>query len=153
MRDYLNSGPLGFPVVDVAVCLKDGSYHTVDSSDQAFRAAGRIAMSEGMPKCSPVLLEPIMAVKIAVPSDATPKINAIISSRRGQILGFDARPGWTGWDVIDAQLPEAEIQDLIIELRSATAGSGSFEAKFDHFVELTGKPAEQITAGHATRAA
>jgi elongation factor G len=153
VRDYLNSGPLGFPVVDVAVCLKDGSYHTVDSSDQAFRAAGRIAMSEGMPKCSPVLLEPIMAVKIAVPSDATPKINAIISSRRGQILGFDARPGWTGWDVIDAQLPEAEIQDLIIELRSATAGSGSFEAKFDHFVELTGKPAEQITAGHATRAA
>lgn len=149
VRDYLSSGPLGFPVVDVAVCLKDGSYHTVDSSDQAFRTAGRIAMTEGMPKCTPVLLEPIMAVKIAVPSEATPKINGMISSRRGQILGFDARPGWDGWDVIEAHIPEAEMQDLIIELRSATAGVGSFEAKFDHLVDLTGKLAEQITADHA----
>jgi elongation factor G len=153
VRDYLGSGPLGFPVVDVAVCLKDGSYHTVDSSDQAFRTAGRIAMSEGMPKCSPVLLEPIMAVKIAVPSEATPKINGMISSRRGQILGFDARPGWGGWDVIDAHIPEAEMLDLIIELRSATSGTGSFEAKFDHLVDLTGKLAEQVTADHGSRAA
>ncbi len=153
VRDYLGSGPIGFPVVDVAVCLKDGSHHTVDSSDQAFRAAGRIAMAEGMPKCSPVLLEPIMAVKISVPSEATPKINGMISSRRGQILGFDARPGWQGWDVIDAQLPEAEMHDLIIELRSATAGAGSFEAKFDHLVDLTGKLAEQVTAGQSSRAA
>jgi elongation factor G len=153
VRDYLSEGPLGFPVVDVSVCLKDGSYHTVDSSEIAFRTAGRIAMSEGMPKCAPVLLEPIMAVKIAVPSEATPKINGIISSRRGQILGFDSRPGWNGWDVIDAHMPEAEIQDLIIELRSATSGTGSFEAKFDHLVELTGKLAEQVTADHASRAA
>ncbi len=153
VRDYLSEGPLGFPVVDVAVCLKDGSYHSVDSSDQAFRTAGRIAMSEGMPKCSPVLLEPIMAVKIAVPSEATPKINGMISARRGQILGFDGRAGWAGWDVIEAHLPEAEMQDLIIELRSATAGAGSFEAKFDHLVDLTGKLAEQITADHASRAA
>jgi elongation factor G len=150
VRDYLSNGPLGFPVVDVAVTLKDGSYHTVDSSEQAFRMAGRIAMSEGMPKCSPVLLEPIMAVKIAVPSEATAKINGIISSRRGQILGFDARPGWAGWDVIDAHIPEAEIHDLIIELRSVTAGAGGFEAKFDHLVELTGKLAEQVTADHAS---
>ncbi len=149
VRDYLSAGPLGFPVVDVAVCLKDGSYHTVDSSEMAFRTAGRIAMSEGMPKCLPVLLEPIMAVKIAVPSEATPKINGMISSRRGQILGFDGRPGWDGWDVIEAQIPEAEMQDLIIELRSATSGAGSFEAKFDHLVDLTGKLAEQITADHA----
>jgi elongation factor G len=146
VRDYLLSGPLGFPVVDVAVCLKDGSYHTVDSSDQAFRSAGRIAMSEGMPKCSPVLLEPVMAVKISVPSEATPKINAMISSRRGQILGFDTKPGWSGWDVIDAHMPEAEIQDMIIELRSATAGVGSFEAQFDHLAELTGRLADQVIA-------
>lgn len=153
VRDYLSSGPLGFPVVDVAVCLKDGSYHTVDSSDQAFRAAGRIAMSEGMPKCSPVLLEPIMAVSIAVPSEATPKINAMISSRRGQILGFDARPGWQGWDVIEALLPEAEMQDIIIELRSVTAGAGNYEAQFDHLAELTGRLADQVLAGHSADAA
>ncbi len=153
VRDYLGEGPLGFPVVDVGVCLKDGSYHTVDSSDQAFRTAGRIAMAEGMPKCAPVLLEPIMAVKITAPSDATPKINGMISSRRGQILGFDARPGWQGWDVIEAQIPEAEIQDLIIELRSATAGAGNFEASFDHLTELTGKLAEQVMSSHSPRAA
>lgn len=149
VRDYLSAGPLGFPVVDVSVVLKDGSYHTVDSSEMAFRTAGRIAMSEGMPKCSPVLLEPISLVKIAVPSEATPKINGMIPARRGQILGFDARPGWDGWDVIEAHMPEAEIQDLIIELRSATAGVGSFEAKFDHLVDLTGKLAEQVAADHA----
>jgi elongation factor G len=149
VRDYLSGGPLGFPVVDVAVCLKDGSYHTVDSSEMAFRLAGRIAMSEGMPKCSPVLLEPIQSVKIAVPSEATPKINGMISARRGQILGFDGRPGWDGWDVIEAHLPESEMHDFIIELRSVTAGVGSFEAKFGHLVEITGKIAEQIAADHA----
>ncbi len=149
VRDYLSSGPLGFPVVDVAVCLKDGSYHTVDSSDQAFRTAGRIAMSEGMPQCAPVLLEPIMAVRFFVPSEATPRINGMITSRRGQILGFDGRPGWPGWDMIDAHIPEAGVQDLIIELRSATAGAGSFEAEFDHLSELTGKLAEQIANGSA----
>ena len=152
VRDYLTSGPLGFPVVDVAVCLKDGSYHTVDSSDMAFRTAGRIAMSEGMPQCSPVLLEPIMAVDIAVPSDATAKTNAIISSRRGQILGFDAREGWSGWDVVQAHIPEAEMADVIIELRSATAGAGSYEARFDHLAELTGKLADQVLALHSAAA-
>jgi elongation factor G len=103
-------------------------------------------MSEGMPKCAPVLLEPVMAVEIAVPSDATSKINGIISSRRGQILGFDTRPGWSGWDVVQAHIPESEMQDVIIELRSATAGSASFTAKFDHLAEVTGKLAEQILA-------
>ncbi|MFO7478222.1 MAG: elongation factor G [Methyloceanibacter sp.] len=153
VRDYLSAGPLGFPVVDVAVCLIDGSYHSVDSSDMAFRQAGRIAMSEGMPQCSPVLLEPIMAVAIAAPSEATAKVNSIVSSRRGQILGFDARPGWTGWDVVEAHLPESEIQNLIVELRSATAGVGTFNAKFDHLAELTGKAADQVLASRGAKAA
>jgi elongation factor G len=149
--DGLVHGPLGFPVVDVHVALVDGSYHSVDSSDQAFRTAGRIAMSEGLPQCQPVLLEPIHEVEIVCPSDATAKINAILSGRRGQILGFDTRDGWTGWDVVRAQMPEAEIGDLIIEVRSATAGVGSFKFKFDHMAELTGRTADQIVA--ARRAA
>ncbi len=153
VRDYLHSGPLGFNVVDVGVCLIDGSYHSVDSSDMAFRQAGRIAMSEGLPQCSPVLLEPVMAVEIAIPSEATAKINGIISSRRGQILGFDGRPGWPGWDLVQAQIPEAEIQNLIVELRSATAGVGTFTAKFDHLAELTGKIADQVLASRAAKAA
>ncbi|MGB6923841.1 MAG: elongation factor G [Methyloceanibacter sp.] len=153
VRDYLHSGPLGFEVVDVAVCLIDGSYHSVDSSDMAFRQAGRLAMSEGMPQCQPVLLEPVMAVEIAVPSDATARINGIVSSRRGQILGFDARPGWPGWDLVEVHLPESEIQNLIVELRSATAGVGTFTAKFDHLAELTGKIADQVLAHHGAKAA
>jgi elongation factor G len=153
VRDYLHAGPLGFPVVDVAVCLIDGSYHSVDSSDMAFRQAGRIAMSEGMPQCSPVLLEPVMAVEIAAPSEATAKVNSIVSSRRGQILGFDSRSGWTGWDVVEAHIPESEIQNLIVELRSATAGVGTFNAKFDHLAELTGKVAEHVLAARASKAA
>ena len=152
VKDYLQHGPLGFPVVDVGVTLKDGSFHTVDSSDMAFRQAGRIAMTEGMPKCSPVLLEPIMAVEIAVPSDATARINGIISQRRGQILGFDGREGWPGWDVVQAQIPQAEMEDLIVEVRSVTSGVGTFTARFDHLAELTGKLADQVLASHKAAA-
>jgi elongation factor G len=149
--DALKHGPLGFPVVDVAVTLVDGSYHTVDSSDMAFRTAGRIGIVEALPQCNPVLLEPIHSVEIVCPSDATAKINAIVSGRRGQLLGFDTREGWTGWDVVRALMPESEIGNLIIEVRSATAGVGSYTFKFDHMAELSGKTAEQIVA--ARRAA
>jgi elongation factor G len=147
--DYLQRGPLGgFPVVDVSVTLIDGSYHSVDSSDMAFRQAGRVGMAEGMPKCSPVLLEPIMEVEIAIPSEATARINGIIPQRRGQILGFDSREGWPGWDVVRAQIPESEMGDLIVELRSATAGVGTFSAKFHHLAELTGRLADNVLAAH-----
>jgi elongation factor G len=149
--DALKHGPLGFPVVDVTVALIDGSYHTVDSSDMAFRIAGRIGITEALPQCQPVLLEPIHTVEIVCPSEAAAKINAILSGRRGQILGFDTREGWEGWDVVRALMPESEVGDLIIEVRSATAGVGSFTFKFDHMAELVGKPAEQIVA--AKRAA
>ncbi len=151
--DGLKHGPLGFPVVDVAVKLIDGSYHSVDSSDQAFRTAGRIGVVEALPQCSPVLLEPIHTVEIVCPTDATAKINAIMSGRRGQILGFDTREGWPGWDSVRALMPESEIGDLIIEVRSATAGVGTFTAKFDHMAELTGKPADQIVAARKAAAA
>ncbi len=152
IRDYLAAGPLGFPVVDVAVHLKDGSYHSVDSSEQAFRMAGRVAMAQGMPNCKPVLLEPIMSVEISVPSSATAKVNQIIAQRRGQILGFDARPGWDGWDVVKAHMPEAEIKDLIIELRSISAGVGSYRADFARLAELTGRQAEEVLSGSSAAA-
>ena len=129
----------------------DGSYHTVDSSDMAFRTAGRIGIVEGLPQCQPVLLEPIHLVEIVCPNEATAKINALMSGRRGQILGFDTREGWDGWDIVRAKMPEAEIGDLIVEIRSATAGAGTFTFKFDHMAELTGRTADQIIA--ARRAA
>jgi elongation factor G len=147
----LKHGPLGFQVVDLSVALVDGSYHTVDSSDMAFQTAARIGIVEGLPQCQPVLLEPIHMVEIVCPTDATAKMNAILSGRRGQILGFDTREGWEGWDVVRAKMPESEIGDLIIEVRSATSGVGTFTFKFDHMAELTGKTADQIVA--ARRAA
>lgn len=150
--DSLRRGPLGFPVVDVAVTLLDGSYHSVDSSDQAFRTAARIGVTEALPQCEPVLLEPIHQVEIVCPSEATAKVNAILSGRRGQILGFDTRDGWDGWDSIRATMPEAEIGDLIVELRSATAGAGGFTRTFDRMAEVTGRAADQIVAAHRAAA-
>jgi elongation factor G len=144
--DALKHGPLGFQVVDVTAKLIDGSYHTVDSSDMAFQLAGRLAIHEGLPQCQPVLLEPIYQVEIVCPTDATAKMNGLMSGRRGQILGFDTREGWDGWDVVRVQMPESEIGDLIVEVRSATAGVGSFTFKFDHMAELTGRTADQIVA-------
>lgn len=152
VREYLKSGPLGFPVVDIAVNLADGSYHSVDSSDMAFQLAARLGMKEGMAACSPVLLEPILKVEVYTPSDATARITAIISQRRGQILGFDARSGWPGWDVVEAMMPQAEIGDLIIELRSATAGVASYTARFDHLSELTGRLADDVLNSHGKAA-
>ncbi len=144
IKEYLEEGPLGFPVIDVAVNLSDGSYHSVDSSEMAFKQAGRIAMSEGLPQCQPTLLEPIVAVDIHIPSDATPKVNQIVSGHRGQLLGFDGRDGWPGWDTVKAHMPESEIGGLIIELRSATAGVGTFTFEHDHLQELSGRLAEQV---------
>lgn len=146
IREYLNRGPLGFPVVDVSVALTDGSSHSVDSSDAAFQMAAKTGMAEGMPNCTPVLLEPIMAVNVHTPSDHTSRINQIITGKRGQLLGFDGRQGWPGWDTVQAHIPESELQNLIIELRSATYGAASFECKFDHLAELSGKLAEQAVS-------
>jgi elongation factor G len=150
--DGLLRGPLGFPVIDVQVTLTDGSYHSVDSSDLAFRTAARIGVNEALPQCQPVLLEPIHVVEIVCPTDATAKINAILSGRRGQILGFDTREGWPGWDRVRAMMPEAEIGELIVELRSATAGAGSFTRAFDRMAEVSGRAADQIIAAHRVAA-
>ena len=152
-REFLSGGPLGFPVVDVSVTLTDGSYHSVDSSEQAFKTAGRIAMSEGLPQCAPVLLEPIVSAEIYCPSDTTSKVNQIVSGRRGQLLGFDGRDGWPGWDVVRANMPESEIENLIVEVRSATAGVGTFTFAHDHLAELTGKLAEQVMEAKSAKAA
>ena len=148
VRGYLARGPLGFPVVDIAVTLTDGQHHTVDSSDMAFRAAAQLAMREGMPNCKPVLLEPFCQVEIAVPNYFTSKIQRLISGRRGQILGFDAKAGWKDWDQVSALMPQAEMHDLINELRSITLGVGTYEWSFDHLQELTGRLADQVVQEH-----
>jgi elongation factor G len=144
VREWMVKGTLGFPVVDFTVNLADGSYHDVDSSEMAFKMAARIAMVEGMPQCGPIVLEPVMAIDIHVPNAATARTNQIVTSHRGQLLGFDARDGWTGWDTVKAYMPEAEIASLIVEIRSATSGVGTFEMTFDHLSELTGRAADAV---------
>ena len=151
--DYTKEGPLGQPVVDLEVTLFDGQFHAVDSSEMSFKMAARIAMSEAMPKCRPVLLEPILKVTVAAPSESTPRIQRLISGRRGQLLGFDARAGWDGWDEVSALMPEAEIADMIVEIRSVTQGVGTFRTEFDHLQELAGRTAERIVEETKKRAA
>jgi len=143
-KEYLAAGPLGFPVVDLSVTLTDGQFHSVDSNEMSFKLAAREAMKEGLPKCEPVLLEPILKVDIDVPTDFTNKVHGLISGRRGQILGFSARDGWKGWDTISAHMPHSEILNLIIELRSLSLGLGTYHAGFDHLQELTGRLANQV---------
>ncbi|WP_018183652.1 elongation factor G [Kaistia granuli] len=153
VQDVLKRGPLGFPVVDVAVKLTDGSYHAVDSSDQAFRTAAQIGMREALEACTPVLLEPVLRVSVSVPSEASSRVNMMVTQRRGQLLGFDAKKDWPGWDVVEAEIPESEMRGLIVELRSATAGVGTYTSRFDHLAELTGRLAEQVSVKKGTRAA
>lgn len=149
VREYLHQGPLGFPVVDVAVTLTNGSYHSVDSSEQAFRMAAQLAMKTGMPACEPTLLEPIVAVEISVPNNFTSNVLKLVSGRRGQILGYDAKSGWNGWDLVSAHLPEAEMHTLILELRSLTMGVGFFNWKHDHLQAVPDKLKDQILATQA----
>jgi len=151
--EALLHGPIGFPVVDVAVNLITGQFHAVDSSDQAFKTAGRQAVQEALPKCEPILLEPIDSVEISVPNAFTARVQRLVSGRRGQILGYDAKPDWPGWDIVSAHLPQSELHDLIVELRSLTMGVGSFAHQFDHMQELTGRPAEKVLASRTADAA
>ncbi len=144
VKDAMEKGPLGFPVVDVAVTLIDGSYHTVDSSELAFRTAGRIGMSEALALAQPHLLEPVFKVRVVTPGYATSRVTSAIASRRGQMLGMDSRPGWSRWEVVEALVPEAELQGLDAELRSVSQGLATYEAEFDHLAELNGKLAEDV---------
>ncbi|MBD2496849.1 elongation factor G [Nostoc sp. FACHB-280] len=149
VREFLAHGPLGFPVVDVAVTLTNGSYHNVDSSEQAFKQAARLAMQTGIPQAQPTLLEPILRVLVTTPSEFTAKVLQLLSGRRGQILGYEGRQDWQGWDNISAYLPQAEMQNFIVELRSLTLGVGSFHWEYDHLQEVPEKLAERVLAGNS----
>jgi len=146
VREYLGHGPLGFPVVDIDVTLTDGSYHSVDSSEQAFKQAARLAMTEGLPKCHPVLLEPILSVTVLAPSEYTAKVLQLISGKRGQIQGFEASEEWKGWDQITTYLPQAEMHDFIVDLRSLTMGVGFFRWDEDHLQEVPDKLRDAVLA-------
>jgi elongation factor G len=142
--EAMRKGPLGFQVVDCSVTLVDGSYHSVDSSELAFRLAGRIAMQEALTAAQPHLLEPMHRLSVVCPSSATSRITSAVAGRRGQMLGMGPRDGWTGWDRIDALIPEAELSGLEAELRSQSQGLATYESQFDHLAELNGPLAEKV---------
>lgn len=134
-REALAQGLNGHPVVDVCVTLKDGKHHSVDSSDYAFRTAGKNAVRQALSEAGAVLLQPIMRVHIHVPSVFTGGLVPVVSGMKGQILGFEAEDGVAGWDVFETLLPLSAQDDLCNTLASATRGTGWFSTDFDHYEE------------------
>jgi len=142
--DSLTNGVLaGYPVVDVKIALFDGSYHDVDSNENAFKMAASIAFKEGMRKANAVLLEPMMAVEVETPADFMGNVVGDLSSRRGIIQGMDDTPGFK---VIKAEVPLAEMFGYSTTLRSATQGRATYSMEFKHYVEAPKNVAEAIVS-------
>ncbi|MBV8172648.1 MAG: elongation factor G [Candidatus Eremiobacteraeota bacterium] len=154
VREALEKGPIaGFPVVDVSVTLFDGSYHSVDSNEASFRMAASLAMREGLPKCNPALLEPILRVDITVPTHFTSVVLQQVSGHRGQILNYGASDERAGWDTVKALVPQAELPRYLTELRTATQGLGYYVAEHDHFEFAPPKVTQSVTAERKEAAA
>ena len=132
----------GFPVVDVKVTLFDGSYHEVDSNENAFKMAASIAFKDGMRKASPVLLEPMMAVEVETPEDYAGTVMGDLSSRRGMVQGMD---DFLGGKIIKAEVPLSEMFGYSTSLRSATQGRATYTMEFKHYTEAPKNVAEAVT--------
>lgn len=135
-EDALRAGPQGHPVVDVQVTLKDGKHHSVDSSDFAFRTAGKTAVRDAMNEAGPILLQPITRVEMHLPTVFVGDVVPTISTLHGQVLGFETNPDAAGWEVFRALLPADARDDLFRALASATRGTGWAEIAFDHYQEI-----------------
>ncbi len=142
--EAMEKGPLGFPVADVAVTLTDGQAHSVDSSDMAFRIAGKRGVAEALAAAGPVLLQPIHKVRIHAPAAFTGAFGPIVAALKGQVLGFGPDPEARGWEVFEALVPAAALAGLAGDVRAATQGVGAFDAAFDRYEEVHGKAADRI---------
>jgi elongation factor G len=151
-REGLQQGPLGFPVVDIAVTLTDGKHHAVDSSDHAFRTAARQGLREALEQSTSVLLQPVERVRVHLPSVHTGSLMAQVGGLKGQILGADAHPEMPGWDIFNALVPSAAREELLQMLASLTQGTAWLEWAFDHYEELRGREAEQVLSARAQAA-
>ncbi|MAQ85130.1 MAG: elongation factor G [Maritimibacter sp.] len=148
-EEALKQGPMGFPVLDVAVKLTDGKHHAVDSSDHAFRTAGLMGLRQALAEAGPVLLQPVQRIDIHVPSIYAGGLVAQVSALKGQVLGFDPHPTARGWDVFRALIPQPAEDALFRALAGLTHGTGWYESRFDHYEELHGKTAEKVRADRA----
>ncbi|MGZ2443219.1 translation elongation factor EF-G [Sinorhizobium medicae] len=151
-REAMEKGPLGFKVIDVGVMLTDGQHHSVDSSEYAFRTAGKLGVRQALSQAASVLMQPVFRVDVHVPSIYSGSLVPIVASLKGQVLGFDRDEEAKGWDIFRALLPGSALDDLARSLRSATQGIGYFAKSFDHFEELYGKEAQAIVTAHGAPA-
>ena len=132
----------GFPVVDIKFTLFDGSYHDVDSNENAFRMAASMAFKEGMKKASPTLLEPMMSVEVETPEDYMGNIMGDLSGRRGIVQGMDDLPG--GMKAIKAEVPLAEMFGYATTVRSLSQGRATYSMEFKHYAEAPKNVAEAV---------
>jgi elongation factor G len=149
LREAMAEGVLaGFPVVDMKATLVDGSYHTVDSSEMAFKVAASQALKRAFPEANPVLLEPILEVEVTVPDEYMGDVMGQITAKRGHVLGMDSN---NGMQQLRAQVPQAEMFHYATELRSITQGRGRFSWTLDHYAEVPHNVAEKVIAEHASK--
>lgn len=146
VREALLRGPIfGFPVVDVHVTLFDGAYHAVDSSEASFKTAASMGMRDGLPKCSPVVLEPIVRLEIMVPTAYASTVVSQLTAKRGQILSYDADENKPGYEKVIALVPQVELGRYITELRTASQGLGTYTWRHERF-DIVPEKAQQSIA-------
>ena len=138
-KEGMQKGPLGFPVTDIQVTLKDGKTHDVDSNSNSFHIAGIKALRETLENCKPILLEPYHKVRFLIPSKDINNIYTLVTSKRGMIQENKQKEGWTGFEILEAELPGCEIFNLIIDVKSLTEGMGSFEHEFEQMKTVQNK--------------
>jgi elongation factor G len=134
----------GYPIIDVRATVVDGSFHPVDSSEICFKIAGAGALKKGLTQAQPILLEPIMDIKVKVPKDYTGDIMSDLNTKRARVQGM--YPEGEDYNIIDAQVPQAEILRYAIDLKSLTQGRGTFTMKFDHYEEVPVHITQKIIA-------
>ena len=136
----------GYPVVNLAAELYDGSYHDVDSNEISFKLAAAIAYREGLPKAKPVILEPVGALKVCVPDNYVGDVMGDLPKRRGRVLGIEPVEDGRGTQAVIAEAPMAEMADYVISLRAMTQGRGRFDMEFVRYEEVPAPIAEKIIA-------
>ena len=151
LQECMAKGVLaGYPMVGLKANLYDGSYHDVDSSEMAFKTAASIAYRDGIPKCSPVLLEPIGELRVLVPDGQVGDVIGDLNKRRGKIMGMDQANGKRGYSVVEAEVPESEMADYVHVLRAISQGRGSFTFYFSRYADVPANIVEKIIADAKT---
>ncbi len=147
LQEAMAKGVLaGYPVVNLCADLYDGSYHPVDSNEISFKLAARLAYKKGLPEAKPILLEPVGTLKVSVPESLVGDVMGDLNKRRGRVLGMNPAEGRTGYTVVEADVPKAEMMSYVIDLRAMSQGRGTFEFTVDRYEEVPAAVATKIIA-------